>query len=132
MDVYREKLIMSYLYIRTSQEDLMDRIVNVGMSGEYQDIGKTFSPDDFYEFDIVQFRNTEDVTLNTLIHLFDEMEDAKETIKNVNAISDEEIDIVLPEWLALIGFYQYDDDEFDDYNDFEDSENFEDSEDWDD
>ncbi len=123
---------MSYLCIRTSQDDLMDRIVNVGMAGEYLDIGKTFSPEDSYEFDIVQFRNTEDVTLNTLIHLFDEMEEAKEIIRNVNAIRDEEIAEVLPEWLELIGFYQYDDDEFDDYNDLEDSENLEDWEDWED
>lgn len=131
MDTYREKLIMSYLCIKTSQEDLMDRIVNVGMAGEYHDIGKTFSPEDSYEFDILQFRNTEDITLNTLIHLFDEMEDAKETIKNVNAITDEEIAEVLPEWLALIGFDQYDDDddELDGYNDLEDSENWEE---WDD
>ena len=131
MDTYREKVIISYLCIRTSQEDLMDRIVNVGMAGEYHDIGKTFSPEDSYEFDILQFRNTEDITLNTLIHLFDEMEDAKETIKNVNAITDEEIAEVLPEWLALIGFDQYDDDddELDGYNDLEDSENWED---WDD
>ena len=132
MDTYRQKVILSYLCIRTSQEDLMDRIINVGMSGEYQDIGKTFSPEDSYEFDIVQFRDTGDITLNTLIRLFDEMEDAKELIKNIHVITDEEIGQVLPEWLALIGFDQYEDDDFDENSNVEDSENLEDWEDWDD
>ncbi len=134
MDTYREKVIMSYLYIRTAQEDLMDRIVNVGMAGEYQDIGKTFSPDDYYDFDIVQFRDTDDVTLNTLLNLFDEMEAAKDLIKNVNAITDEEIAAVFPDWLDIINPYYSEngEDGFEEYDDLDDFENSEDAEDWDD
>lgn len=133
MDPYREKIILSYLCIRTSQEDLMDRIVNVGMAGEYKEIGKSFSVDDTYEFDILQFRNTEDVSLNTLVRLFDELEAAKDTIRNIHALTDSEIASLLPEWLAILGVDQDDeDDDLDDYNDLEDFENWEDSEDWDD
>lgn len=63
MDTYREKIIMSYLYIKTTQEDLMGRIVNFGMAGEYREISKAFSPMDCYEFAMIQFRDTGDITL---------------------------------------------------------------------
>lgn len=134
MDTYREKLIMSYLCIKTSQEDLMDRIINVGMAGEYQEIAETFSAEDSYVFDIVQFRDTGDITLNSLIHLFDEMENAKDLIRNIHAITDEEIATVVPQWLDSIGFYEQDEDEdefkgLDDSDDYEDYENWEDLED---
>lgn len=133
MDTYREKVIMSYFYLKTTQEDLLDRIINVGMAGEYREIGETFSPDDHYKFDILQFRNTEDITLNTLIHLYDEMEEAKDLLINVNAITEEEIISVMPLWLDLMGIYDGvdEDDEFEEYDDLEDFENLEDFEDWD-
>lgn len=128
MDTYREKIIMSYLCIRSAQEDLMDRIVNVGMAGEYKEIGETFSIEDSYEFDIVQFRDTDDITLNTLIHLFDEMEIAKDLILNVHVITDDEIAEVVPLWLDSVGMYDDEEDEFEDFDDLEDYENWEDFE----
>lgn len=128
MDTYREKIIMSYLCIRSAQEDLMDRIVNVGMAGEYKEIGETFSIEDSYEFDIVQFRDTDDITLNTLIHLFDEMEIAKDLIVNVHVITDDEIAEVVPLWLDSVGMYDDEEDEFEDFDDLEDYENWEDFE----
>lgn len=132
MEIYKEKVIMSYLCIKTHQEDLMDRIINVGMEGEYKEIGETFSPEDSYVFDILQFRNTEDITLNTLIALYDEMEKAKELIRNVNAISDEEIAAVFPDWLDLITPYYGEDDEDDEFEELNDLENFDNWEDWED
>ena len=119
---------MSYLCIRSAQEDLMDRIVNVGMAGEYKEIGETFSIEDSYEFDIVQFRDTDDITLNTLIHLFDEMEIAKDLIVNVHVITDDEIAEVVPLWLDSVGMYDDEEDEFEDFDDLEDYENWEDFE----
>jgi len=131
METYREKVIMSYFGIKTSQEDLLDRIINVGMEGEYKEIGKTFSPEDSYVFDIVQFRNTDDITLNTLLALYDAMEKAKDLIINVNAITEEEISAVFPAWLDLMNHYYGDDDEMDD-DDFNDLENLDTLEDWED
>lgn len=132
METYREKVIMSYLGIKTSQEDLMDRIINVGMEGEYKEIGKTFSPEDSYVFDILQFRNTDDITLNTLLALYDDMEQAKDLILNVNAITEEEIAEVFPAWLDLITPYYGDEEEFDQDDGFIDLENYDNWEDWED
>lgn len=117
---------MAYLCITTSQGNIWEEIVNVGMAGEFKEIGETFLQEDSYEFDIVQFRNTEDKTLNTLIYLFDEMDKARETIKNTHDITDEEIKLLLPDWLALNRFYHDDNDEFDDLNDLENPDDMED------
>lgn len=102
MDTYREKIIMSYLYMQSTRDGLLDNIINVAMSGEYKSISETFSLGDSYEFDLLQFRDTDDISLNKLIDVYDEMDAAMDTIINLNVITDEEIEEVEKDWMDLM------------------------------
>ena len=121
MDEYRRKLIMSYLFLQSSQEDLIDRIVNLGMAGAYKDISDTFSKDDRYVFDVVQFRGTEDFNLNLLLDVHDEMEYSMDLILSENDITDEEVEEVWSEWIEILDS-DSEDDALEDYEDFDDED----------
>ena|SRR5690554_382038 len=122
MDRYRQKLIMSYLFLNSMQEKLIDQIINVGMAGVYKDIGDTFIKDDEYVFEIVQFRGTNDASLNFLLEIYDQLQNSMDSIIFENDIQDSELLEVLPEYIDIyepdyIGF-DLDDEDFDD-NPFE-------------
>lgn len=116
MEEYRRKLIMSYLFLQNSQMDLIDQIVNIGMKGVYKEIDDTFSDFDRYDFEVVQFRGTDDINLNILLDVYDEMEYAMDMILAENEITEEEINEVWLEWLALVD-PNIEDDILDDYED---------------
>lgn len=92
---------MSYLSLRSAQEDLIDQIINVGMAGVYKDIGDTFMKEDEYVFDVVQFRGTEDFNLNHLLDVYDEIEYSMDLILSENDILDEEVEEVWPDWMDI-------------------------------
>lgn len=112
---------MSYLFLQSSQEDLIDRIVNLGMAGAYKEIGDTFLTDDRYVFDVVQFRGTDDINLNLLLDVHDEMEYSMDLILSENDITDEEVDEVWSEWMELLEF-DSEDDALEDHEDFDDED----------
>ena len=116
MEEYRRKLIISYLFLQNSQEDLISQIVNIGMKGIYKEIDDTFSDFDRYDFEVAQFRGTDDVNLNILLDVYDEMEYEMDMILAENEITEEEINEVWVEWLALIDPY-IGDDVVEDYED---------------
>ncbi len=121
---------MSYLFLQAAQEDLVDRIINVGMTGVYKDIGETFLKDDKYVFDIVQFRGTDDFNLICLLDVYDEMDHSMDLLLSENGITDEEVAEVWPDWLESLQV-NFNDDGFEDYDDFgeEDDPDFDDFED---
>lgn len=42
MEAYREKLIMTYKEMINFYEELLTRIINVGMTGEWAEVNKVF------------------------------------------------------------------------------------------
>ena len=113
MDRYREKIIMSYLYLQSMRDGLLDNIINVAMSGEYKSISDTFSLGDSYEFDLLQFRDTDDASLNKLIDVYDEMDSAMDSLINLNVITDQEIEDVEKDWVDLMNLDNMEDDDED-------------------
>lgn len=123
MDTYREKIIMSYLYMQSMRDGLLDNIINVAMSGEYKSISETFSLGDSYEFDLLQFRDTDDISLNRLIDVYDEMDATMDSLINLNVITEEEIEAVEKDWMDLMAMEIMDDvDELLEDSDFEEEE----------
>lgn len=115
MDRYREKIIMSYLDLQSMRDVLMDSIINVAMSGEYKSISDSFSLGDSYEFDLLQFRDTDDASLNRLLDVYDEMDAAMDSLINLNVITEEEIEEVEKDWIDLMSLsdmYDEDDEDF--------------------
>ncbi len=92
MTVYREKIILTYKYLLEVHEELLTRTINVGMTGEWAEVNKVFSVGDTYNFDIEQFKDTQDVNLNKLIDFYDELENLMNSLANINAITAEELE----------------------------------------
>ena len=92
MDTYREKLIMTYKEMIKFYEELLTRIINVGMTGPLVEINETFKKDDQFQFDKEMFRETKDQNLNLLLELHDRLEDTMNSFANINNITQEELD----------------------------------------
>jgi hypothetical protein len=92
MNTYREKLIMTYMQMINFYEELLTRIINVGMTGELEDINETFVKDDSFQFDKEMFRGTKDQNLNMLLDLHDNLEDTMNSFANINNITQQELD----------------------------------------
>lgn len=92
MEAYREKLIMTYTQMINFYEELLTRIINVGMTGELEDINETFEKDDTFQFHKEMFRGTKDQNLNMLLDLHDQLEDTMNSFANINNITQEELD----------------------------------------
>ncbi len=92
MEAYREKLIMTYKELLAFHEALLTRIINVGMTGEMEDVNKVFEKNDTFQFDKEMFQGTDDQNLNLLLELHDQLENTMNTFANINNISQEELD----------------------------------------
>lgn len=90
--MYREKIILAYRALIKMHNKLTDRIINVAMLGEFAEVNAVFQVGDAYNFDLEQFRGTNDVNLNLLLKLFDDLEDIMNSLANINGITEEEID----------------------------------------
>ena len=92
MEPYREKILLTNKYLLEVHEELLTRTINVGMLGELAEVNKVFSVGDTYKFDIEQFKGTQDVNLNKLIAFYDELENLMNSLANINAITEEELE----------------------------------------
>ena len=92
MEAYREKLIMTYRKLMKIDEELLERIINVGMTGELAEINETFQKNDIFQLDKKMFRNTKDQNLNMLLDLHNNLEDTMSTFVNINNITQKEFD----------------------------------------
>ncbi len=92
MKAYREKLIMTYNHLLEVHEELLTRIINVGMTGSLVEINEIFEKDDQFQFDKEMFRETKDQNLNLLLELHDRVEDTMNSFANINNITQEELD----------------------------------------
>ena len=86
---YRNELIKTVNSLIKSKEALLLRIVNIAMVGEFKDIADTFEYGDVYEFNIEQFKNSNDFNLNNMVLLYKTIEENIDTIINLNKLEDE-------------------------------------------
>jgi len=92
MEPYREKILLTYKFLLKTHEELLTRTINVGMLGELAEVNKVFAAGDTYNFDIEQFKGTQDTNLNKLIAFYDELENLMNSLANINAITEEELE----------------------------------------
>lgn len=92
MEPYREKILLTYKFLLKTHEELLTRTINVGMLGELAEVNKVFAVGDTYNFDIEQFKGTQDTNLNKLIDFYDELENLMNSLANINAITEEELE----------------------------------------
>lgn len=62
------------------------------MTGELKDLKEAFDIGDTYNIDIEQFKGTNDVNLNRLIEFYEELENLMNSMANINAITEEDLE----------------------------------------
>lgn len=97
MKPYREKILLTYKFLLETHEELQTRTINVGMTGVMADVNGVFKEGDTYNFDMDQFRGTTDTNLNKLLDFFDDLETLMNSLANLNAITEEELEITIRE-----------------------------------
>ena len=91
MTAYRENLLSTYKYLISVREDLITHSLNLAMNGELKDMNGAFDIGDTYNFDMEQFKGTNDVNLNRLIGFYEELENLMNSMANINAIKEEDL-----------------------------------------
>jgi hypothetical protein len=90
--MYRDKIILTYRALLKTHEELMERIINVGMAGQFAEVNEVFEEGDTFKFDLEMFRDSKDQNLQLLLKFFDELEELMNTLANFNGITQEELD----------------------------------------
>lgn len=91
-DLYRKRLIVAYKSLIDFHGELFNQIVNIGMTGEYNDIDKYFEIGESYNFDIEQFKNANDINLVKLTQFHEKLVELIESLANMNSIKKSELE----------------------------------------
>lgn len=89
---YREYLVKSVFELDKFLDELDLNITNLAMNGEFSEANDLFDEGDTLSLSIADFENANDLNVRKLINVFNFLTDINKSLKNVNAISDEEID----------------------------------------
>lgn len=90
--MYRDKILLSYVALAKTYDALTDRIINVGMLGEFAEVNQSFVESDTFRFDLEMFRDSKDQNLQLLFELFDKLEETMNSLANINGITEEELE----------------------------------------
>ncbi len=91
MTAYRENIISTYKYLISLREDLITHSLNIAMTGELKNMNEAFDIGETYNFDMEQFKGTNDVNLNKIITFYEELENLMNSMANINAIKEEDL-----------------------------------------
>ncbi|MGB3065348.1 hypothetical protein [Sphingobacterium thalpophilum] len=89
---YREYLVKTVFELDKFLDELDLNITNLAMNGEFSEANDLFNEGDTLSLSIADFEDANDLNVRKLINVFHFLTDIKKSLKNVNAISDEEID----------------------------------------
>ncbi|MGJ1411277.1 hypothetical protein ACR78Z_16545 [Sphingobacterium thalpophilum] len=89
---YREYLVKTVFELDKFLDELDLNITNLAMNGEFSEANDLFDEGDTLSLSIADFEDANDLNVRKLINVFHFLTDIKKSLKNVNAISDEEID----------------------------------------
>lgn len=92
MTAYKENIINTYKYLNSVRNDLLTHSLHIAISGEMKEINEAFEVGDIYNFDIEQFKGSNDINLNKLITFYEDLENLMDSIANINAITEEDLE----------------------------------------
>lgn len=92
---YRTSLINAINGLTTSAIQTFTGIVNIGMSGDLKDL--EFEEGEDVDFELAHFDASDDINIQTLVLLYKQIEAAKQKLINLNAVKDDELDLILPD-----------------------------------
>lgn len=89
---YRENLLEGYCYLGAVKNVAFENAINIAMSGELKDFDDTIEVGESYHIELEHLKGTNDNNLNSFIDLCEYVDNMMMNLKNINAISDEEIE----------------------------------------
>lgn len=89
---YRDKLIYAIDKLSRASEVILDRIINLGMAGEYKELQDTFEEGETFSFHLEFFEDLDDINVQNFLKLHKQMEELIETTININGITRAELD----------------------------------------
>jgi hypothetical protein len=92
---YKTTIINAINTLTTTQVATFTSIVNIGMAGDLKEL--EFEEGEEIDFELAHFDGSSDTNIITLVALFRQMEEAKQTLINLNAINEDDLDLILPD-----------------------------------
>ena len=92
MSAYRNSILNTYKYLIKIRTELITHSLNIAMTGEMSEIDQAFNVGETYNFDIEQFKGTNDTNLNKLIDFYEELENLMNSFSNINSIKEEDLE----------------------------------------
>lgn len=89
---YRKKVINTIIELENYRDEVCNSIVNLSMAGENADINSLFDVGETLNLDIKDFENSNDTNIQKLIELLASLYEVNISIRNINSISQNEID----------------------------------------
>ena len=75
-----------------SKRTIFSKIINIEMTGDLKDINEVFSIGEVFQFEIAHIETSQDSNVQKLTSLYKQLDQTIDTIMNLNAISQEDID----------------------------------------
>lgn len=91
---YRDTIIEALNKIEFAQTRMFSAMVNVGMAGELVDLNSAFDLGEVVNFEVEMFEDSGDANLDIIIKVIRHLEKAKQSLMNLNAVSEDELDEV--------------------------------------
>jgi hypothetical protein len=92
---YKTTIINAINSLTTTQVATFSSIVNIGMASDLKDL--EFEEGEEIDFELAHFDGSNDINIQTLVALFRQMEEAKQSLINLNAINEDDLDLILPD-----------------------------------
>lgn len=92
LENYRDYLVKTVFELDKFLDELDLNITNLAMKGEFSEANDLFDEGDTLTLSNEDFKNANDQNVQQLISVFNFLTDINRSLKNVNVISDEEIE----------------------------------------
>jgi hypothetical protein len=90
--LYKENLIETINTLVQCESMIFSSAVNLLMNGELKEIDKVFEVGEIYEFNINHFETSTDINIQYLTKVLKSVKNTIESLQNINAINDDEVD----------------------------------------
>ena len=88
---YRNLLIETINKLEDFNSIMYDSVLNLSMQGELKEVDDLFENGEIVNFKLADFRELSDQNVRQLIELMDSINKKNQTLKNINAISDDDL-----------------------------------------
>lgn len=91
-DLYRKHLVDAVNNLMEAEQMLSTSALNISWFGELSHLSDAYDEGEQVEFDLSLLQTVDDLNVKKLVELLDPLYEAAQYLKNINAITDEELE----------------------------------------